>query len=224
MWEGVGAMTETAHAAPPEGALVEEISLFPDRRTGRPAIPLTLAFSRPLVAADAGRALPPAPAPTLQKLRARHHMVARLLAEGRRPGDVAAIVGYNRQMVTLLQADPAFQQLVAFYSERTDAAYVGVHERLAVLGTTAAEVLQDRLEESPQAFTNKDLRELMGEAYERSVAPAKGPRPGAGGPAAVSVNISFVSSPQGAAPVGVTLTGEGPIVEGIALAEEPMEG
>lgn len=135
-----------------------------------------------------------------QKLRAPHHTLARLVAEGKKHPECAIITGYTVEYIVMLERDPAFKELVAYYKENVAAAYVNVHERLASLGTLAMEILQERLTDPEQVkkMTPGALREIMNDALDRSVAPSKvnqnGMGSGAGqGPA--QININFVPAP-----------------------------
>ena len=61
----------------------------------------------------------------VQALRARHHGVARLLAEGVPEGVVAELSGYTGPYISTLKNNPAMIQLIEFYrSPKTDAAKV----------------------------------------------------------------------------------------------------
>jgi hypothetical protein len=135
-------------------------------------------------------------APPLAKLRHAHHSLARLVAEGRKGVEISLITGYSPSRISILKQDPAFKELVSYYAEQAEAKYLNVHERLAALGITTVEELQARLDENPERFSNRELRELMAEAFGRSVAPLKGLRGGGGSGGSVSVNINFVQPPD----------------------------
>lgn len=172
-------------------------------RKGKRAEPVEISLDRELVPGDIdwllGQSVGAEPKP-IKALRHTHHLAARLLAEGRNETEVAEITGYSISRVSImLNHDPMFKQLVAYYRENLDSAYVNVHERLAGLGTHALEELQDRLDTKPESFGNKELRELASMALDRSVAPPKGVGQGQGpsqdsGPRVV---IQFVE-PKGA--------------------------
>lgn len=101
-------------------------------------------------------------APALKRLTDRHHALARCLASGMRPGDAAITCGYDASRVSILQADPAFQELLNFYREDTQAAYRDLHQRLAGLSLDAAEELAHRLEEDMQLDEKKiSIGQLM---------------------------------------------------------------
>lgn len=136
--------------------------------------------------------------PPIAKIRATHHALARLLAEGRRAVECSAILGYSQSRISILQNDPAFQELIEFYRAQVREKYLDHHERLANLGTVALEELQERLEEKPEQFSNRELQGLMDTAFDRTVAPSKGQKglitAGSGAPPAVNVSINFVKS------------------------------
>lgn len=157
-----------------------------------------------LMAQPAGSELP-----LLKRLRHNHHMAARLLAEGRSNTEVALLTGYAAITVTNLQSDPMFKELVAYYQAQVEVKYLDVHERLASLGMDAVAEIHDRLDNEPDSFTLKDLREVAELALDRSV--TQGARPTGSGPAN-QITVNFVN-PAAAAP---TPANPGPVIEGTA--------
>jgi len=101
------------------------------------------------------------------KLHSRHHQIARLVAEGRDLADIALISGYNSAFISQLQHNPAFAALVAHYSGVAEIAAVDAIERLKALGVEAIEVLQERLAEQPDEFSNGQLADLVDLAVVR---------------------------------------------------------
>lgn len=140
------------------------------------------------------------PGTLIQKLRAPHHTLARLVAEGKSHPECSVITGYTVEYVVMLERDPAFRELVAYYKEQVSAAYINVHERLAVLGATAMEILQERLTDDAQVakLSVGALREIMNDALDRSVAPSKVNQgsfgAGNGQELPRAININFVSA------------------------------
>jgi hypothetical protein len=178
---------------------------------GRPAPrPVNMTMLRELDEGDLPDLLNPPPQPqvtTIARLRHRHHSAARLLAEGRKPQEVALITGYSFGHINGLQSDPAFEELVHYYSTQLDAKYINVHERLAALSAAAVEELQDRMETAPDKFTKRELLEVASMALDRTgFAPKTNNGPGTGGSGNATLNITFVS-PEGQT-AGVTLDGE----------------
>jgi len=94
-------------------------------------------------------------APALKRLSERHHALARCLASGMEPGDAAITCGYVTSRVSILQADPAFQELLAFYRQSVDTKYLDMHGVLAGLSLDAAMELRERLETDIEAEEKK---------------------------------------------------------------------
>jgi len=186
---------------------------------GRKAEPLSMAYLRDLNAGDVDQILnPPEQGVTtrpLVKLKSAHHTLAKLMAEGIKMVEASAITGYSLSRISILKNDPAFNELVHYYSQQKEQIYLDVHERLAKLGMSAAEELQERLEDDPDSFTVKELREVMSDALDRSSAPSKGMPKGSGqafgqgqssGPI---VNIQFI----GTQPEDLGGTGMGRVID-----------
>ncbi len=93
---------------------------------------------------DVGSAASP-----LKELKARHHAVAKALADGMRPNIVAATYGYSLSRISILANDPSFKELIEHY--KADAHYEGaaMRQRLVALGVDAVDEMAKRLEEEP---------------------------------------------------------------------------
>lgn len=152
--------------------------------------------------------------PALTKLRHVHHLLARLLAEGKRPVECSALTGYSQSRISILQNDPAFRELVEYYSQTVQAEFVDAQKRLATLGITAIEELQARFDERPETLSVPQTIAIAEMALDRSIAPPKGGKgfisPAAGGGGQPSIQITFVQ-PQEQSPI---LTIEGSRTEG----------
>jgi len=85
-------------------------------------------------------------APPLKRLSERHHALARCLASGMEDGDAAITCGYVASRVSILKADPAFQELLVFYRQDVNSKYLDMHGVLAGLSLDAAMELRERLE------------------------------------------------------------------------------
>ena len=168
---------------------------LPARR--RPASVVdTVAYVRDLGESDVPLLLNPPKmgieAKPLVRMRNTHHMLARLVAEGRSNTEAALATGYATTRVQLLRNDPAFQELVSHYKAQADHKWVDVQERLAMLGLSTLDELQDRLESDPDGFKNRELMELAQMTLDRSV--TKDPRRGGNGGPPPAVAITFVSN------------------------------
>lgn len=123
------------------------------RVNGQASQPLTAVQVRALDSADIalmaeGRETKP---PPLKRLSERHHALARCLASGMEDGDAAITCGYVASRVSILKADPAFQELLVFYRQDVNSKYLDMHGVLAGLSLDAATELRERLEADMQA-------------------------------------------------------------------------
>lgn len=170
---------------------------------GKRSEPLFAAYERDLNAGDVELILAPPPkgitTKPLAKLRSTHHFLARLLAEGRKNEECSVITGYSPSRISILKNDPAFQELLSYYATQTEVRYLDVHERLAALGMSTIEELQERLENDPGSLKNRELMELAEFALDRSLTKeARKQGPGGGAPPAISV--TFIAAPEPSAP------------------------
>lgn len=100
-------------------------------------------------------------APVVGKMRDRHHALARMLAEGHSEGSCAIALRYDISRVSVLKSDPAFQELVRHYRTLVNDEFVGLQQKLASLGVDAADILQERLEETPDEVSTPQLMQLL---------------------------------------------------------------
>lgn len=151
--------------------------LIPSR--GAIAEPLLMEVSRELVASDINRLgqAPKVGVPVLQRLRATHHRQAALLAEGKTPTQVAAIVGCTVQRLVQLQQDPTFAELVAFYNDQMMSNLLSDAARLKAkiidVGEMAVDELHDRMEDDQKRKNMPvgEIRKIAEFAMDRTVAP-----------------------------------------------------
>jgi hypothetical protein len=142
-------------------------------------------------------------APRIKTLRYNHHLLAKAVASGKTLLECSQLCGLTVYRISDLKNDPAFQELVSFYAEELNEVYVDVHQRMAALGTSVLEELQERFEEEPDKFTKRELMELFTTMADRSIPTAKGgpsPQPGLSvGPGGngLALQINFVSPPTG---------------------------
>lgn len=129
--------------------------------------------SRPLTREDLAVLLdkPRGPDPTragsgaIARLREPHHRLARMVAAGLRTQEIVERGGYSQGRLTTLMKDPAFQELVAGYREKVDAAFEREQEAFVELATrnmiTAERMLMEKLEIADEDGTLPSIRELM---------------------------------------------------------------
>ena len=167
---------------------------------GRSGVLLMMTVERELNASDfANAAANPgdhiSPA-VLQKLHARHHRAARLLAEGKTVIQVATLTDYSAQRISdLKNNDPAFKELVARYemsiTESSLDTATEVNVILTDVAKTAAMALRDRVEDPSQLaqMPTNDLRQVAQFAADRTVAPPRVAQPGQSIPPRITFNI-----------------------------------
>lgn len=135
-------------------------------RKGRPSKPLRAEITRSLSAEDLMELASPADrealeTPKLKQIRASHHELARLLAQGERQVRISHITGFSQTRISILKADPSFQELLTYYEEMEtqnfEKARIDVAERLHSLGVDTLEVLHERVRDDPDSLDGKTL-------------------------------------------------------------------
>lgn len=137
---------------------------------GRKAAPLTAEVVRPLRESDlvllsTERGVQPS---HVKRLSDRHHALARCLATGMGSAEACAITGYTPSRMSILKGDPAFEELLAFYRAGKGEAVQDLGDKLLAVARTAADELQDRLEDTPEAFDLASLESLVKTGADRS--------------------------------------------------------
>lgn len=107
-------------------------------------------------------------APTVKEFRERHHALARLIAEGKKPGEAAVLQRYSQARMSTLLGDPAFQDLVAHYRELVEDQFVDFQRKLSELAIDAAGVLQGRLEDNPEDIADAMLLRIVEVGADRT--------------------------------------------------------
>lgn len=157
------------------------------RTQGRARVDINAQFVRDLEPADIallgteGRTVKPQ---ALQALKDRHHRIAQMLAMGLRPWEISAQTGVSVNRISILQADPAFEELLAHYSkeiqEGLQATGIDLVSQYAGFASDAMAELHRRLEDAPDEFTVGSLTEAIKTFGDRAGA----------GPVNKSVNIN----------------------------------
>jgi hypothetical protein len=143
----------------------------PIRTLGRPAKPPDVEIIGPIEAEDLqllqdeGRPSGQ-PSPGV-KIKDRHHSVARLLAAGHKPWEVCAITGYSASHLSILQDNPAFEELLAFYRNHEDAAGADIPGRVRDAAATAVSKLTDRIE-NDESLDFGDLSKATRDLLDRA--------------------------------------------------------
>lgn len=114
-------------------------------------------------------------APALKRIRDVHHALARCLASGMSEAEAGLATGYCSSRISILKADPTFNELLCFYRDNAVKEFGDFTDRLVQTAKMAQEEIQDRLDTAPESFDNDQLRKLMVETADRAgYAPNKG--------------------------------------------------
>jgi len=175
--------------------------LLPAR--GRPGLPLTFEVVRELSVADLTRALtaPLVGVPPIQRLRTVHHRQARLIAEGRKLAEVAAIVGSTPERLSQLLRDPMFSELVVYYQDQLMVTELEDARRINAKLVSAAEAALDEInervgdEEKVKGIHIGELRKVAELGLDRTVAPPKTAAPPVTVPANITLNFGTSLKP-----------------------------
>lgn len=150
-----------------------ETTPFPDVLQRRPhyAQPVTAAYVRDLEEKDILEVFS-VPAKNgvrpLKKVGAAHHNIAKLMAQGMSHVEISAIMNRSPGAISNLTRDPAFQELVAHYTEIKDEIFADVHQQMASVGLTALARLQESLEDEDTPFEPDQLRKIVETTMDRT--------------------------------------------------------
>lgn len=106
--------------------------------------------------------------PAIKRISNRHHALARLIASGMTDGDAALTLGYDISRVSILKQSPAFQELLSLYQGEVNAKFATNLEHMAGLSNDALLELRDRIEESPDDFSTRELLSIVTELNDRA--------------------------------------------------------
>lgn len=104
----------------------------------------------------------------IQRLREKHHALARSLASGLSQNEAAYMHGFTPSRVSILKNDPTFTDLVNHYVGDIDLTFAEVNKKAADLGEHALDVLGHRLEESEEDFSKAELLSIATTMMDRT--------------------------------------------------------
>jgi hypothetical protein len=164
----------------------------------RPSPEIIIEIIRALGEEDLERLVTPDPIGTTpiptKTLRASHHQLAQLLAQGRGESEAALITGYSPSRISILKSDPAFQELLASYTEIRQNIFVDTLERMKILGLSTMDELQERLETAPERWSNRELMEMADLMLVKPRQANPFTSGASGPPVGVAIQVQFVKS------------------------------
>lgn len=162
---------------------------------------------RPMTKDDLDLLRRPKALPRIKKLRESHHAVARLLASGKRVGEVSFLTGYSRERINMLSQDPAFAELVARYRDQATESWresMDEFSQLAIGNMVRAErQLADKLEEADETNEALPTRELIAITADRADRFGYGKRT-----TALNINVDFAARLEKAITKSKTIEGK----------------
>lgn len=104
----------------------------------------------------------------LKRVRTSHHNLARALVSGLSQTEAAVQAGYSLSRTSILMRDPAFQELLAWYREQALNSTLDLTIRMNSVAADILDEIHERLEDDPEQFSPKDLRETFASLADRS--------------------------------------------------------
>ena len=137
---------------------------------GRPKADCDIAFERDLIEGDLELLLfRTAEEPhMLRRMKDSHWSVAQGLASGMKPVEVSRITGFSATTIANLERDPTFQEALAYCREEQHLENVDMRERLRTLLFDVAQEIQDRIVDTPEAFSVSELRQTAAMLADRT--------------------------------------------------------
>ncbi len=133
--------------------------------------------------------------PSVKAIRHTHHLLARAIAEGASDEEASLLTGYDPCRINSIRTAPAFAELVAYYATQETAKDLDLRKRLESFGLSSLDILQERMEEDPDRFSNRELKELaeLGLSQASPSGPVGKGVVLASGTAPISISVSFVT-------------------------------
>ncbi len=143
--------------------------------SGRKAHAIGAEVLRELTSSDLGllateRGIQPS---RVQRITDRHHALARCLASGMSATEAGLVTGYTGSRISVLRGDPAFEELIAFYTNEKAKPVQDLQDRMTSLALDATAELQDRLEIDPEKVSTDQLLDTIKLTADRT---GNGPR------------------------------------------------
>lgn len=107
-------------------------------------------------------------APPRKKMRYRHHTLAKALATGATPGTAAILAGFTLPTVSILQNDPAFKELIAFYSQDANKTFDLINEKKLGITSQALDLVAERFAKEPEKIKTDTAWSIAREGLDRS--------------------------------------------------------
>jgi hypothetical protein len=129
------------------------------------------------------------PADVIQLYRLSHHCIAQYFAMGMEKWEIQRKTGFTVRRLSLLESDPTFQQLIAYYAQMAEADRQAVideyHDIQELNALVAARMLSEKLDDSLESGVLPSYAQLL------AITAANDKRRAASTPLNVNVNIGL---------------------------------
>lgn len=87
-----------------------------------------------------------------------------------REAEASLVTGYSPSRISILKADPQFQQLMAYYADigASEEVVADLRKRMHNLGADALEVVQARINDDPDSISTALLRDIIKDMADRT--------------------------------------------------------
>jgi hypothetical protein len=87
---------------------------------------------------------------------------------GQTDWEISLALGYSPSRISVLKADPTFRELLSFYEKQQADLKLDISTRLTGISMEALETLQQRLDDDPEDFSNRELMDLAELSLDRT--------------------------------------------------------
>lgn len=107
-------------------------------------------------------------APPIKSLRIAHHRLAQVLATGASETEASRICGLSPSRISILKADPTFQQLLTSAMERKDELFGDVLGQFRDMILDGLQEIRQRLMDSPESIATRDILDMINSFADRT--------------------------------------------------------
>lgn len=122
---------------------------------------------------DQRRYVPKVDMGAADKMRVRHHAIARLLASGMKPAEISRTMDVTPPTIAMLERSPAFQALLMEYMNMMDQSAIDLRSRLEIMTGLGIDAITSKLVNAPDSIKPETLLEIVKTGADRAGAPVE---------------------------------------------------
>lgn len=96
----------------------------------------------------------------VERLKPRHHEIARLMASGQKESEIAGLMQVSLSHLHRLKRSPAFQHLLAYYMAERDVTVLTMRDRLEHAASLGLDRVMERLEDDEAPIPINQLKDI----------------------------------------------------------------